>query len=75
MEGVTNLQVFMRMITPFCSIVLLLNECLHSSIVGPFGTHLFHLFLSPPLLQGIKEGWYDGASIAFAVILVIVVTG
>ena len=27
------------------------------------------------LLQGIKEGWYDGGSIAFAVILVIVVTG
>jgi len=25
--------------------------------------------------QGIKEGWYDGGSIAFAVILVIVVTG
>ncbi|KAK6944577.1 Calcium-transporting P-type ATPase, N-terminal autoinhibitory domain [Dillenia turbinata] len=25
--------------------------------------------------EGIKEGWYDGASIAFAVILVIVVTG
>lgn len=27
------------------------------------------------MLQGIKEGWYDGGSIAFAVILVIVVTG
>jgi len=26
-------------------------------------------------LQGVKEGWYEGASIAFAVILVIVVTG
>lgn len=26
-------------------------------------------------VQGIKEGWYDGGSIAFAVILVIVVTG
>jgi len=26
-------------------------------------------------LKGIKEGWYDGGSIAFAVILVIVVTG
>jgi hypothetical protein len=26
-------------------------------------------------LQGIKEGWYDGGSIAFAVVLVIVVTG
>ena len=26
-------------------------------------------------LQGIKEGWYDGGSIAFAVLLVIVVTG
>lgn len=25
--------------------------------------------------QGIKEGWYDGGSIAFAVILVVVVTG
>lgn len=27
------------------------------------------------MLQGIEEGWYDGGSIAFAVILVIVVTG
>lgn len=27
------------------------------------------------LFQGIEEGWYDGGSIAFAVILVIVVTG
>uniref|UniRef100_A0A2P2MNN1 Uncharacterized protein MANES_14G162600 n=1 Tax=Rhizophora mucronata TaxID=61149 RepID=A0A2P2MNN1_RHIMU len=27
------------------------------------------------LLQGFKEGWYDGASIAFAVILIIIVTG
>lgn len=26
-------------------------------------------------LQGIDDGWYDGGSIAFAVILVIVVTG
>lgn len=25
--------------------------------------------------QGIKEGWYDGGSIAFAVLLVIIVTG
>jgi hypothetical protein len=25
--------------------------------------------------KGIKEGWYDGGSIAFAVFLVIVVTG
>ena len=32
-------------------------------------------FLTKKLLQGIKEGWYDGGSIAFAVILVIVVTG
>jgi len=31
--------------------------------------------LTNKLLQGIKEGWYDGGSIAFAVILVIVVTG
>ena len=29
---------------------------------------LFHL-------QGPKEGWYDGGSIAFAVLLVIAVTG
>jgi hypothetical protein len=28
-----------------------------------------------PGLQGIKEGWYDGASIAFAVLLVVFVTG
>lgn len=27
------------------------------------------------LFQGIKEGWYDGGSIAVAVILVILVTG
>lgn len=26
-------------------------------------------------LQGVEEGWYDGGSIAFAVALVIVVTG
>lgn len=25
--------------------------------------------------QGLKEGWYDGGSIAFAVLLVIFVTG
>jgi Ca2+-transporting ATPase len=28
-----------------------------------------------PGLQGIKEGWYDGASIGFAVLLVVFVTG
>ena len=27
------------------------------------------------MFQGIEEGWYDGGSIAFAVVLVIVVTG
>lgn len=26
-------------------------------------------------LQGIKEGWYDGGSIAIAVLIVIIVTG
>lgn len=33
------------------------------------------LDLTPIFHQGVKEGWYDGASIAFAVFLVIVVTG
>lgn len=32
-------------------------------------------FVPSSLLQGLKEGWYDGGSISFAVILVIFVTG
>lgn len=31
-----------------------------------------YMFIS---CKGIKEGWYDGGSIAFAVFLVIIVTG
>jgi hypothetical protein len=47
----------------FLTCILSINFCLLSHSVLDF------------FFQGIKEGWYDGASIAFAVILVIVVTG
>ena len=38
----------------------------------PYYYYYYYFFF---FLKGIKEGWYDGGSIAFAVILVIVVTG
>lgn len=36
---------------------------------------LQHIVPTYHFLQGVEEGWYDGGSIAFAVVLVIVVTG
>lgn len=36
---------------------------------------LIYVLLIMNSLQGIEEGWYDGGSIAFAVLLVIFVTG
>lgn len=36
--------------------------------------HMYYVFLTF-YLQGIKDGWYDGGSIALAVLIVIIVTG
>lgn len=41
----------------------------------PYFVVFFFYVIFDIFAQGVKEGWYDGGSIAFAVVLVIIVTG